>query len=195
MKTWTPDTEKQVAEYHRGQLNEQARMFGELYGDDPIIKFLRTRQTPITSADYLRLPGKPRGEIDFIEALTAPPVTKANAALGGMGSVAGKGSMTSYAPGYSPGELSALLGRARSGDVEAAAERQAFARTEPTHAGDIIEQHIRMTSASFSPGATRSACSIFGPGITSSRSTASRTEERPTAPQSARSHRSRASAA
>ncbi len=142
MKTWTPDTSDPVAEWHRGQLNDQVRRFRELYGDDLITKVLRTRQTPLSSRDYLRLLGKSRGEVALVEALTAPAVTKARSALGGNppagGREVGKGSVT-YAPGYSDAELAALLARARTGDPSAQAEWQAYARMAPIAAGELIK--------------------------------------------------------
>ena len=72
MKTWQPDTSDPVTDWHRGQLNDQARLFRDLHGDDLLTKALRTRQTPLTSTGYLRLLGKNASEIGSLEALTAP---------------------------------------------------------------------------------------------------------------------------
>lgn len=137
MKTWTPDTSDPVADWHRGQVNDQAREFARLHGHDLLTKALRTRQTPLTGRDYLRLLGKSRSEIEAIEALTAPPVTKAKAALG-KGAIAG--GATTYAPGFSPRELAAVLTKARAGDPEAQAVWRAYAQTDPSAAGALIKQ-------------------------------------------------------
>jgi len=75
MKTWTPDTYSPLADYHRGQLNDQVKQARVLFGDDMarrVIKVLGTRQTPLTSADYLRLLGKSEDAIAYLESLTAP---------------------------------------------------------------------------------------------------------------------------